>query len=99
MKKIIFLLSTLFFVLIFIAGCGPSYVVVRERPMPPKYSQPLAPAPNYIWVSGEWVGHRGRYEYRKGYWVVAHQGHFNYVEGHWQRRRHGWFWVRGYWRS
>jgi hypothetical protein len=98
MKRTIFLLSTLFFVFIFISGCGPSVVVVRERPLPPRYSQPLAPGPNYIWVSGEWLGRRGGYEYRQGYWVVARPGHLHYIEGHWQRRRHGWFWVRGYWR-
>ncbi|HUZ58949.1 MAG TPA: hypothetical protein VMU83_09215 [Hanamia sp.] len=98
MKKIIFFLSTLFVILLFVSGCGPSAVVVRERPMPTGYSHPLAPGPNYIWVSDEWIVRGGRYEYRKGYWVAARPGHLHYIGGHWQHKRRGWFWVRGYWR-
>jgi len=98
MKKIISLLSALIFAAIFISGCGPSAVVVRERPAPPRYSQPLAPGPNYIWVSGEWIIRHGRYQYRNGYWVASRRSRVHYVEGHWESRRNGWVWVHGYWR-
>ena len=98
MKKFLFLISIFTFMAIFIAGCGPSSVVVRDRPYPPRYSQPLAPGPNYIWVSGEWIPRHGRYVYRKGYWVRPRPGHYNYVEGHWQSRRRGWVWIPGHWR-
>ncbi len=97
MKKILFFVTTLIFITIFIAGCRPSYVV-RDRPYAPRYSQPLAPGPGYIWVSGEWVPRHGTYQYRRGYWAPARRGHMNYVEGHWQSRRGGWVWMPGHWR-
>ena len=83
--------------LIFFAGCKSSRVVVRERPVPPHYSQPLAPGPNYVWHSGEWIRHRHTYIYKQGFWIKAHPGQRYYSSGHWQRRRDGWIWIPGYW--
>ncbi len=98
MKKLLFLISTFVFITIFIAGCGSSSLAVKDRPHPPLYSQPLAPGPNYIWVSGEWIPRHRRYVYRKGYWVHMRPGHVIYVEGHWHSRRRGWVGIPGYWR-
>jgi hypothetical protein len=98
MKKLIFLLGTLFFVAVFVAGCRPSAVVVRDRPYPPHYVQPAAPGPNYVWVSGEWVRKGRGYAYHQGYWVAPARNHRHYITGHWQRRGHGWVWASGHWR-
>ena len=97
MKKIISLLSALFFVMIFITSCGPSAVVVRERPYAPRYERPAAPGPNYVWVAGEWVTHRNGYVYRQGYWAYQRPRHMFYIPGQWQNRRHGWVWIHGHW--
>ncbi len=98
MKKIFLLLSTLFFILIYVAGCGPTAVVVRERPYPPPmYVRPVAPAPNYIWVSGEWIYRGNGYVYRQGYWRAPRPRYHYYTEGHWQQRRQGWVWIHGHW--
>ncbi len=97
MKKILFLLSTLFFVLIFAEGCGPSRMVVRERPAPAVYVRPVAPSPAYIWVDGNWIRHGRGYGYQHGYWVAPQPHHRYYVPGHWQKRRRGWSWARGHW--
>lgn len=98
MKKIIFLLSTLFCLLIFLAGCGPTGVVVNARPYPPPmYERPVQPYPNYIWITGEWVYEGRGYVYRHGYWAAPRARYHHYYEGHWQQRRQGWVWVHGHW--
>lgn len=53
MKKIISSVGSLFVLLIFLAGCGPSSVAVRDRPARPHYARPAAPGPNYTWVDGD----------------------------------------------
>lgn len=98
MKKIFFLVSTCFLMLIAISGCGPSRVVVRERPLAPIYSRPGAPGPNYVWVEGEWIRHRNNYVYRRGYWAHQRYGHMYYIPGKWISDRNGWVWSPGHWR-
>ena len=97
MKKFLFL-SPLILMFVFIAGCRPARIVVRERPMEPHYVQPLVPGPNYIWHNGEWIRHGNTYVYHKGFWIKAQTNKRYYVAGHWQRRRLGWVWIRGHWR-
>ncbi|MEO9021233.1 MAG: hypothetical protein ABI237_17415 [Ginsengibacter sp.] len=97
MKKVIFLVSTIFFVSIIMIGCRSS-LVVRDRPYPPSYERPIAPGPNHVWVTGEWVKRGRGYIYRPGYWSRQRGGHMYYISGHWQSRRQGWTWIRGYWR-
>ena len=46
MKKLISFVSILFAILFFLAGCGPSSVVVRTQPAPPVYVRPAAPGGN-----------------------------------------------------
>ncbi|MEO6219246.1 MAG: hypothetical protein ABIO81_02380 [Ginsengibacter sp.] len=53
MKERIYQLTVVALILIFLAGCGPSAVVVRARPQPPVYVRPVAPGSNYIRVNGE----------------------------------------------
>ncbi len=97
MKKFLFL-SPLVLMFFFITGCKPSRVVVRERPVPPHYVQPLAPGPNYVWYRGEWTRHGNTYIYQKGFWMKASSNRRDYAGGYWQRRRGGWIWIPGHWR-
>ena len=96
MKKLISIIGFLFFIWV-TTGCGPSYVAVGTRPLPPAYTRPLTPGPRYVWVEGEWIRSRHGYVYRKGYWTVPRVRYHQYNPGHWERRRHGWFWVSGHW--
>jgi hypothetical protein len=96
MKKIVFV-ATLILMFIFITGCRPVRVVVRERPIEPHYVQPLAPGPNYTWHNGDWIRYGNTYVYHKGFWMKAPSNHRNYISGHWQSRRAGWVWVQGHW--
>lgn len=98
MKKIFLILSTCFLLLISISGCGPSQVVVRERPIAPRYERPVPPGPGFVWVTGEWVRHRNGYVYRKGYWAHQRYGHMYYIPGKWVSKRQGWVWTPGHWR-
>ena len=70
MKKLFSTVSLLLAILIFIAGCGPSSVVVRTQPAPPVYARPAAPGANYVWVEGEWIRRGHGYVYREGYWTA-----------------------------
>lgn len=81
-----------------VAGCGPSRMVVLERPVAPVYAMPAAPGPGFVWVSGEWVYRRNNYVYRRGHWARQHYGHMYYVPGKWESRGQGWRWVPGHWR-
>ncbi|MGN6249049.1 MAG: hypothetical protein ACTHNG_11905 [Ginsengibacter sp.] len=96
MKKVHFI-SPFIIIFFFVASCRQSRVVVRERPVPPHYVQPLAPGPGYIWHGGEWIKYRHTYVYHKGFWMKAPGSHRSYIEGHWVRRRAGWIWIPGHW--
>jgi WXXGXW repeat (2 copies) len=82
--------------LLFINGCGPSAVVVRERPAPPVYARPIAPGPGYVWIDGNWIANGRGYSWRPGYWAAPRFRH-HYVPGHWMRKRQGWVWKQGHW--
>jgi len=98
MKKLFSTGSIFLILLIFIAGCGPSAVIVSTRPQPPVYVRPVAPGGNYVWIEGEWIRSGHGYIYRQGYWDLRRSRHYQYAQGHWQQRRNGWFWVPGHWR-
>ena len=97
MKLRIYQLSFIAFILILLAGCGPSEVVVRSRPQPPAYARPVSPRANYVWVDGEWIRRGHRYVYRRGYWAAPRANYHSYRSGHWEQRRNGWYWVTGRW--
>ncbi|MEO6538483.1 MAG: hypothetical protein ABIT07_13195 [Ferruginibacter sp.] len=98
MKKNI--LASMLFAMIVITSCGPSKVVVREKPVAPVYVRPLAPAPNYVWIDGGWVKNsRKRYVYKHGYWVSPRPQYRNisYTQCYWRQTRRGYVWVPGRW--
>lgn len=97
MKKLISVAGLFLTILIFLSGCGPSAMVVRDRPMAPYYARPAAPGPGYIWVNGEWLRRGRHYNYRQGYWAPPRPRYHQYREGRWQQRRNGYYWVPGRW--
>ena len=97
MKLRIYQLSIIAATLLFIAGCGPSAVVVRTRPQPPVYVRPVAPGANYVWIDGEWIRRGRHYNYRNGYWTLPRARYHQHNSGHWQQRRDGWYWIPGRW--
>lgn len=96
MKKLLTLTSLILVFIVFL-GCHPARMVVRERPAEPHFVQPLAPGPNFVWHSGEWIRYGSSYVYRKGFWIKTPSHGRYYRSGHWQRRRNGWLWIPGRW--
>ncbi|MGC4104505.1 hypothetical protein [Ferruginibacter sp.] len=95
MKRYILSAAIIIVAAITFNSCAPSYVAVRPAP-PVAVVRPPAPAPGYIWVSGNYVWRGGRYVYTNGYWS-APRGRRYWVDGHWQGRRGGYTWVPGHW--
>jgi hypothetical protein len=75
-----------------------AYVEIEEEPPPPQVVVVPAPRAGFIWVSGRWVHHGGRYHWRDGYWERERVGYF-YEQGRWERRGRGHVWVEGSWRG
>jgi hypothetical protein len=79
-------------------GCEvQSGYVVRERPIEPYYTQPVAPYADAVWVPGEWEYRGGRYVYVHGYYTHVRRGRA-WVAGHWVNTPRGYYWERGHWR-
>lgn len=96
MKKFIYFISILS--IVSLASCGPSAVVVRQRPVAPVYVRTLAPSPRHVWVEGSWVGNRRYgYTYRNGYYTVPPRGRTYYTPGYWVKGRNGYYWKNGRW--
>jgi len=71
-------------------------IYVRVQPRAGVVARPAAPAPDYVWIEGEWIPRGRTYVYQPGYWI-APRPHAVWVPSHWVRVRRGWYWVRGYW--
>lgn len=95
--KNLFTLGIAAMLVITAASCGPTSVVVTDRPAPPVIVRPAPPRPGYVWVEGEWVPRGGHYVWQNGYWTKPH-GQRNWQSGHWERTHGGWYWQKGYWR-
>ncbi len=98
MKKYFLQIAIILFTAIALSSCGPTRVVVANRPSAPVYARPAAPGPAYVWVSGEWIRQNGNYTWREGYWAPRLHNRNGWVEGHWSARKGGWYWVPGHWR-
>ncbi len=96
MKRNIFL-AAIIICSVALASCGPSRVVVTDRPAVPYYQRPMPPGPNYMWVDGDWIIRNRHYEYQHGYWAAPRYNR-RWENGRWYQSRHGWQWQRGYWR-
>ncbi|MEP6514041.1 MAG: YXWGXW repeat-containing protein [Parafilimonas sp.] len=72
-------------------------IYVKVQPTAPVVVRPAAPAPNRVWIDGEWVAGNRNYEWKEGYWEAPRSGYI-WVPGHWVGRRRGSYWVPGRWR-
>ncbi len=95
MKKLTFISMVVFFIMS-ATGCARR-VVVSDRPSPPVIVRPAQPAPDYIWIEGEWRVGGGKYSWRDGYWTRS-RGHRTWAPGHWEATRGGYYWTPGRWR-
>ncbi|MES2647844.1 MAG: hypothetical protein V4717_13265 [Bacteroidota bacterium] len=68
---------------------------VRQRPSEPRYVQSRRPSRDHVWIEGDWMYSRGRYNYQPGYWITRDRAQ-GYVPGRWERERGGWYWIPGY---
>ena len=98
MKKHFLTVGFIALIAVFFSSCRPSAVVVRERPVAPMYTRPIAPGASYVWVDGEWLLRGNQYYYKQGYWAAPTRRHSAWVPGHWKRARGGSYWAPGHWR-
>lgn len=74
-------------------------VVVAEPPPPPVQEVLVAsPGPGYIWVAGYWGWENGRRQWFRGHWELPPRGYHAWIAPRWEHRRHGYVYIRGYWR-
>ena len=97
MKRLCIFSVLLFSLSIFLLSCGPSAVVVRERPSPPVVVRSVSPGPGYVWIEGNYIRSGRGYTYRQGYWAVPPGGRVTYTPGYWAPRRNGYYYRRGHW--
>ncbi len=95
MKKVI-LIAIVFFMLFPLLSCGPTHVMVSDRPTAVIAVRPNPPRAGYVWIDGDWYWSGGRYAWRDGYWTRP-RGHRHWQTGEWQRRGNGWYWRKGRW--
>jgi outer membrane lipoprotein SlyB len=73
-------------------------IVVNEAPPPPPMEMVVAaPAPGYVWISGEWVWN-GRWVWAGGHWAPPPYSGAVWIRGAWVSTPHGWQRHPGYWR-
>jgi hypothetical protein len=77
---------------------GESGVVVTADPPAPQVEVVgAAPGPEFVWMPGCWEWHGG-WVWIGGRWMIGPHPHAAWVPGRWARHRHGYVWIRGYWR-
>jgi len=75
-----------------------STVVVQTPPPPPPVETVVvAPAPDYVWIGGEWIW-AGGWVWRAGYWGLPPHGHAVWIAGRSWHDDRGWHAERGHWR-
>ena len=94
--KLLQFASLLLFIM-FISCSSSRRIVVTEQPVAPVVVRVAQPAPDYIWIDGDWYATRGKYTYRNGYWARPKRGR-TWAAGHWERNGGGYYWVRGNWK-
>lgn len=66
-------------------------------PAIPVYTQPPAPAPNYLWQPGYWAWGPGGYYWVPGTWVAAPGIGLLWTPGYWGWGSSAYYWHPGYW--
>ncbi|MGH9668071.1 MAG: YXWGXW repeat-containing protein [Bryobacteraceae bacterium] len=86
------------FAILTMAGCAARANYYVASPPPPRVEvYGYAPGPGYVWVSGFWDW-RGRWVWAPGRWLRPPHRGAHWVPSRWDRGRHGYVFVRGYWR-
>ncbi len=80
-----------------LGGCVAYPVSPGPPPPPQNEGMVLAPGPEFIWISGEWVW-RERWVWVGGYWGRPPHPHAAWVPGCWENTKHGYRRVPGHWR-
>jgi WXXGXW repeat (2 copies) len=84
-----------------IAGqiCVAQEVIIRERPVRPRYERVVAPSPRHIWIEEEWEPRGATYVFVGGRWAEPPAPGMEWIPGHWAQRPRGEVWIRGHWRE
>jgi hypothetical protein len=75
-------------------------VVVKPIDPPPAKVEvrTVAPAPDYIWVPGEYQFVDGQWEWQPGRWMMPVRTGATWEPGHWMKVDGGYMWQPGGWR-
>ena len=81
------------------ANAGTTTTIVETAP-PPAPAPPVVvrPAPDYVWVDGEWEWRGGAWVWIGGRWVAPPFPNALWVHGYWYHGPRGWYHSPGYWR-
>ncbi len=81
-----------------VSGRGRIYVDA-DPPPPIVEAREVAPAPDFIWVSGYYQWNGGGYAWVSGHWERPPRRGARWEPGHWDHHdRRGWYFVEGRWR-
>ncbi len=72
-------------------------VEVDADPPPPRYER-VEVRPGFVFISGRWVNHGGRWDWRPGYYERERVG-YTWEQGRWETRGRNHVWVDGQWRG
>ncbi len=72
---------------------------VDMQPPAPMYEQ-VGPPPvvGYVWITGYWLRHLGRYSWMGGHWAAPPRGGARWAPHRWERGNGGWRLHEGHWR-
>jgi outer membrane lipoprotein SlyB len=76
---------------------GTTTYIQQAPPPSPVETVVVAPAPNYIWIGGEWVWN-GNWFWAGGHWGYPPHPQAVWIGGRCWHDNHGWHNTRGYWR-
>jgi len=80
-----------------VAVPGSVTYVAQPPPPPPVETVVVAPAPGYVWISGEWAWN-GRWLWVGGHWGYPPHPRAVWVRTYWYQGPHGWCRAAGHWR-
>jgi hypothetical protein len=94
---VLFLVAAMMLALPAASSAQVSLSITIAPPMLPVYSQPMCPAPNYMWTPGYWAYGPYGYFWVPGTWVQPPQIGFLWTPGYWGWGGGGYAWNAGYW--
>ena len=75
---------------------GTTTFIPQPPPPAPVETVVVAPAPDYVWIGGEWVWNGGWF-WVGGHWSCPPYPHAVWVSGRAWHDDHGWHNTRGHW--